>query len=140
MNPRCVKIQAWWSLHKIQPKQLYDIDVRYLSFKFLQFQFRITSIQIVSFLIFFPILFWLRGNIPYSFFYRNYWKYVYFLYATFFACRMPTLSLWIFFKDLSVFNITEKCSVSYHFLFSMYCVVTQSLLGRFCDQNFGNYV
>ena len=123
---RCVKFNQtpWW----------------HVSFKFLQFQFRITSIQIVSFLIFFPILFWLCGNIPYSFFNKNYWKYVYFLYATFFACRMPTLSLWIFFKDLSVVKITEKCSICYHFLFRMYCVRTRFSLRPSCDQNFGKYV
>ena len=48
-------------------------------------------------------------------------------YAAIFACRMPTPSLWIFLKDLSVFKITEKCSICYHFfLFRMYCLVTRS--------------
>ena len=62
-----------------------------------------------------------------------------FLYAIF-ACRMPTPSLWIFFKDLSVFKITEKCSICYNFLFRMYCLVTRFSLRLSCDQNFGKYV
>ena len=62
-------------------------------------------------------------------------------YAAIFACRMPTPSLWIFLKDLSVFKITEKCSICYHFfLFRMYCLVTRSSLRLFSDQNFGKYV
>ena len=63
-----------------------------------------------------------------------------FLYATIFTCRMPTPSLWIFFKDLSVFKITEKCSICYHLLFRMYCVRTRFSLRLSCDQNFGKYV
>ena len=74
------------------------------------------------------------------FFHKNYWKYVYFLYASFFARRMPTLSLWIFFKDLSVFKITEKCLICYYFLFRMYCVRTRFSLRLSSDQNFGKYV
>ena len=63
-------------------------------------------------------------------------------YAAIFECRMPTPSLWIFLKDLSVFKITEKCSICYHFffLFRMYCLVTRSSLRLFSDQNFGKYV
>ena len=63
-----------------------------------------------------------------------------FSYAAIFACRMPTPSLWIFLKDLSVFKITEKCSIYYYFLFRMYCVVTRFSLRLSCDQNFGKYV
>ena len=43
-----------------------------------------------------------------------------FLYATIFACRMPTLSLWIFFKDLSVFKITEN--VQFVIIFYFVCI------------------
>ena len=63
-----------------------------------------------------------------------------FLHATIFACRIPAPSLWIFLKDLSVFKITEKCSIYYYFLFRMYCVVTRFSLRLSCDQNFGKYV
>ena len=61
-----------------------------------------------------------------------------FLHATIFACRIPAPALWIFLKDLSVFKITEKCSIYYYFLFRMYCVVTRFSLRLSCDQNFGN--
>ena len=84
-------------------------------------------------------MFWLRGSIPYPFFIQITENMFTFLYAIF-ACKMPTPSLWIFFKDLSVFKITEKCSISYHFLFSMYCVVTQFSLRLSCNRNFGKYV
>ena len=63
-----------------------------------------------------------------------------FLYATIFACRMPTLSLWIFFEDFSVVKITEKCSICYQFIFRVYCLVTRFSLRLSCDQNFGKYV
>ena len=63
-----------------------------------------------------------------------------FLYATIFACRMPTLSLWIFFEDFSVVKITEKCSICYQFIFRIYCLVTRFSLRLSCDQNFGKYV
>ena len=63
-----------------------------------------------------------------------------FLYAIIFACRMPTLSLWIFFEDLSVVKITEKCSICYQFIFRIYCLVTRFSLRLSCDQNFGKYV
>ena len=63
-----------------------------------------------------------------------------FLYATIFACRMLTPSLWIFFKDLSVFKITEKCLICYHFLFRIHCLVSRFSLRLSCDQNFGKYV
>ena len=63
-----------------------------------------------------------------------------FLHATIFAYRIPAPSLWIFLKDLSVFKITEKCSIYYYFLFRMYCVVTRFSLRLSCDQNFGKYV
>ena len=36
--------------------------------------------------------------------------------------------------------MTEKSSISYHFLFSMYCVVTQFSLRLSCNRNFGKYV
>ena len=49
-------------------------------------------------------------------------------------------SMPLFFKDLSVFKITEKCSNYYHFLFRMYCVVTRFSLRLFCDQSFGKYI
>ena len=88
---RCVKFNQtpWW----------------HVSFKFLQFQFRITSIQTVSFLIFFPILFWLCGNIPYSFFFflnKNYWIYVYFFRCYFFCVQNAyAISVDIFWRLLS---------------------------------------
>ena len=53
---------------------------------------------------------------------------------------MHFLNVSYFFKDLSIFKITEKCSISYHFLFSMYCVVTQFSLRLSCNRNFGKYV
>ena len=62
-----------------------------------------------------------------------------FLYAIF-ACRMPTPSLWIFFKDLSVFKITENVQFFLIFLFRMYCLVTRFSLRLSCYQNFGKYV
>ena len=91
---RCVKFNQtpWW----------------HVSFKFLQFQFRITSIQIVSFLIFFPILFWLRGSIPYPFLKQITENVFTFLHAAIFACRIPAPSLWIlisFQNNWKIFNL-----------------------------------
>ena len=72
-----------------------------------------------------------------------------FFYAAIFACRIPSpslqifskyLSVWAFSEDLSVFKIAEKCSNYYHFLFRMYCVVIRFSLRLFCDQSFGKYV
>ena len=83
-------------------------------------------------------MFWLRGSIPYPFFIQITENKFTFLHATIFACRIPAPSLWIFLKDLSVFKITEKCSIYYYFLFRMYCVVTRFSLRLSCDQNFGN--
>ena len=83
-------------------------------------------------------MFWLRGSIPYPFFIQITENMFTFLHATIFACRIPAPSLWIFLKDLSVFKITEKCSIYYFFLFRMYYVVTRFSLRLSCDQNFGN--
>ena len=83
-------------------------------------------------------MFWLRGSIPYPFFIQITENMFTFLHATIFACRIPAPSLWIFLKDLSIFKITEKCSIYYYFLFRMYCVVTRFSLRLSCDQNFGN--
>ena len=83
-------------------------------------------------------MFWLRGSILYPFFIQITENMFTFLHATIFACRIPAPSLWIFLKDLSVFKITEKCSIYYYFLFRMYCVVTRFSLRLSCDQNFGN--
>ena len=83
---------------------------------------------------------WLRGSIPYPYFYTNYWKYVHFFYATIIASRMPTPSLWIYLKTNQFFKMTGKCSIYYHFFILMYCVVTRSPLRLFSDQNFGKYV
>ena len=84
-------------------------------------------------------MFWLRGSIPYPFFIQITENMFTFLYAIF-ACRMPTPSLWIFFKDLSVFKITENVQFVIIFLFRMYCLVTRFSLRLSCYQNFGKYV
>ena len=85
-------------------------------------------------------MFWLCGNILFFFFIKTTENMFTFLYATIFACRMPTLSLWIFFEDLSVVKITEKCSICYQFIFRIYCLITRFSLRLSCDQNFGKYV
>ena len=106
------------------------------------FQFRITSIQIVSFLILFPILLRLCCSFPYPRFVIQITENMFIIfYAAIFSCRMPMPLLSIFLKDLSVFKITEKCSIYYlFFLFRMQFLVTRSSLILFSDQNFGKYV
>ena len=104
---RCVKNSTktpWW----------------YLSVKYLHFQFRITSIQIVLFLIFFPILLRLRCSFPNTpvLLYKLFKICLLFFYAAIFAGRVPTPSLSIFLKDLSVLKMTEKRSISYLFFIS----------------------
>ena len=79
---------------------------------------------------------WLRGSIPYPYFYTNYWKYVHFFYATIIASRMPTPSLWIYLKTYQFFKITEKCSIYYHIFILMYCVVTRSQKIRILENMF----
>ena len=84
-------------------------------------------------------MFWLRGSIPYPSFYTNYWKYVYFFICYFCVQNAYAITM-IFFKDLSVFKITENVQFFLIFLFRMYCLVTRFSLRLSCYQNFGKYV
>ena len=50
-------------------------------------------------------------------------------YVAIFECRMPTPSLWIFLKDLSVFKITEKCSIHNHFVI-LYVLLSNTVFAK----------
>ena len=100
------------------------------------FQFRITSIQIVSFLILFPILLRLCCSFPYPRFVIQITENMFIIfYAAIFSYRMPMPSLSIFLKDLSVFKITEICSIYNHFFFFIisYVILGKTVFANTCQ-------
>ena len=96
VNPRCVKIQAWWSLHKIQPKHLDDI---FLS-NFYSFNFELRQFKSFHFEPFF--LFCFDCVVTYFLLNKNYWKYVYFFICHYFCVQNAyAISVDIFWRLIS---------------------------------------